>query len=273
MLLCLTSLLRYTHPPTGRADRSRDSICIVIRYAIPDLSVWISADVLTYKADTMPSTTGLALLHRTSLFDPTSSQPSASSLPTTWSLPTSYRVALLLNAFIILVFAGVVIWLTLYLRRRRTHTGNLDLPSIRYSQEEEEEESLLRSPKHKGLEITIRELSVDEKMRMRGPLSPALSLAGSERRKKGHVRWTSSVQGGEVFGLGDPSEDEDEHITSEVEVVMVAERGVKKEVSVKEDMKCRCRGRRHPECWRFEISFEGDVPTLGEEREEVVRRK
>lgn len=88
-----------------------------------------------------------------------------------------------------------------------------------------------------------------------GIMSPSIFLKEGDRKnrkKKGHIRWTPSVQGGEVFGI-------------------VASAGTNGEG--KEGKKCKCKGRRHPGCWRFELEFEGDMPVLGEEREEGMGRE
>lgn len=86
-----------------------------------------------------------------------------------------------------------------------------------------------------------------------GILSPSIRTPGTGR-KRGHVRFTPSVTGGEAFGIPDVEK--------------------KKEKSEeRKEQKCKCRGKRHPGCWRFDLHFEdGTRPVLGEEREEGMGR-
>ena len=86
-----------------------------------------------------------------------------------------------------------------------------------------------------------------------GILSPSIRTPGTGR-KRGHVRFTPSVTGGEAFGISDGGK-------------------AREKSEERKEQKCKCRGKRHPGCWRFDLHFEdGSRPVLGEEREEGMGR-
>ncbi|KAH7333236.1 hypothetical protein BKA65DRAFT_41817 [Rhexocercosporidium sp. MPI-PUGE-AT-0058] len=236
------------------------------------------------------------LLPRTTLFhtppstaqQPPSSEPS-SSWSFTSSLPVSYRVAIFLDASILLLTLAILIGAILYIRNRRpaphnhdhTHDRNRNhnvktrnrVGILRSRMSSEEEETLLQSKETYSDErsVSVQEVSGRARCRSRstskstadreiggfvigGGAAGAGIVRGAgdkEKKKKGHVRWTPSVQGGEAFGIP--------------EVGGKSKQGV-------DGKKCKCRGRRHPGCWRFEMKFEGVKPILGMEREEGLGR-
>ncbi|KAK0111155.1 hypothetical protein ONS95_001532 [Cadophora gregata] len=237
------------------------------------------------------------ILPRTTLFHTPSTSPQSetqpqdqtpSSSPDSWSLPASYRVAIFLNASILIFILAIILGLILYIRNRRptSHQLRKSHKALSHrSQKEEEEETLLESKDAYSDSDSISRSSggergvgagageMTEKKRPRpihiplpgpgtfspvGILSPSIRTPG-EKRKRGHVRWTPSVQGGEVFGI--------------LEGDGAGAGKAKEKEKEKVEKKCKCRGKRHPGCWRFDLHFEdGARPVLGEEREEGLGR-
>jgi hypothetical protein len=115
--------------------------------------------------------------------------------PTSWrlgkQLPVSYRVAIAVDAFVLLITICSLVLLGVYIRRQYTkrmmgllHGHDAEYGFDDSSSEDEgdlKEEEAGRGVKDRGVKI-------------------------GERKKKGHVRWTSSVVGMGVFVEWDVSE-------------------------------------------------------------------
>ncbi|KAK2629751.1 hypothetical protein QTJ16_000571 [Diplocarpon rosae] len=141
------------------------------------------------------------LLHRIPLFSSPSSQGSTPS--TQWVMPNSYRVAIFLDASILLLILVIILGVMLYVQRRKAPSH------IRRRCEgiDAEEEMLL--------ELKVEDEADNSKRKEMSEKTPCASAGVSivreagkckekeGKKKKGHVRWTPSVQGGEVFGIMD----------------------------------------------------------------------
>ncbi|KAL5330726.1 hypothetical protein ACEPPN_000246 [Leptodophora sp. 'Broadleaf-Isolate-01'] len=238
------------------------------------------------------------ILPRTTLFhtgppsttqQPPASAPSSESWSFTTSLPVSYRVAIFLDASILLFTLAILIGAVLYIRNRRPAPHNLNLPHnhnhnrngglglkprsrasggiLRHSMGSvEEEETLLQSKEIYSDDRAVPQMSERLRSRSRsksksksvqdeveeGGAAVGGSVKGAgEKKKKGHVRWTPSVQGGEAFGIS----------------------GVGRKGRGVYEKRCNCRGRRHPGCWRYEMKFEGGKPVVGETEEGYGRER
>ncbi|KAL2065812.1 hypothetical protein VTL71DRAFT_3482 [Oculimacula yallundae] len=168
--------------------------------------------------------------------------PSPESWSFTTSLPVSYRVAIFLDASILLLTLAILLGAIIYLRNRkpahllpqnRNHNlSPLPNPKGRNRGGRDEEQTLLRE----GGDY------FDESLRPVPQMGEILKVGGErviagivrskgEKKKKGHVRWTDSVQGGEGFGESGNGHG-------------MGKRG--------EDSKCNCKGWRHPGCGPIE---------------------
>ncbi|PVH75233.1 hypothetical protein DL98DRAFT_14041 [Cadophora sp. DSE1049] len=251
----------------------------------------------------LPRTT---LFHTPSTSPDTQSQPqnqnqTPPSSPESWSLPASYRVAIFLDASILLFIFAIILGLILYIRNRRPtphqlHRSRQSHKPLSSSIQDDEEETLLESKDaysdsdldlDSAARLGGRDKSTSEMSEKKRPgpiripmpgtfspvgiLSPSIKTPGTGR-KRGHVRWTPSVQGGEVFGIlegegGGNEGEKGKEKAGEGKDGSIEGKGKQKE------KKCKCRGRRHPGCWRFELHFEdGARPVLGQEREEGMGR-
>lgn len=175
--------------------------------------------------------------------------PSSESWSFTTSLPVSYRVAIFLDASILLLTIAILLGAILYIRNRRPAPRSFPRKDLRIttpiikvkspgagSSGGEEQEGLLYH------DLKTPQMSEMPTTPLSGILSPGLGPgAGNteKRKKKGHVRWTPSVEGGEAFGI--PGRNN----------LYVKGKDGNGDTSA-----CNCRGRRHTGCWRFEVYFQ-----------------
>ncbi|CAL3968244.1 unnamed protein product [Diplocarpon coronariae] len=202
------------------------------------------------------------LIHRTSLFSsPSSSSPNGSPPSTKWIMPNSYRVAIFLDASILLLILFIVLGVVLYVRRRkapfvnRRRCGGVDA-----------EEEMLLEHKVEDEPDNKKRKEMSEKIAGAGACVSIVREAGKAmekegkkkegKKKKGHVRWTPSVQGGEVFGIMDV-----------VKEIVYGSGNKDVEEAGKEGMQCACGGRRHIGCWRHGLDSASAVPALKLEKE------
>ncbi|CZT45683.1 uncharacterized protein RSE6_06014 [Rhynchosporium secalis] len=178
----------------------------------------------------------------------------------TTSLPISYRVAIFLDAFILFLTLAILVGALLYLRnrgptpymlsRQRNHNLSPD-PKARSrgaGRGMDEEQTLLivgysdeRPKKEMGELVKASEDKI--------VVGIVKGLGG--KKKKGHVRWTPSVQGGEAFGIPDNYNGKGKG---------------------KEDvLNCNCGGVMHAACGRYEVKS-GSRKEVGGERKDGASR-
>jgi hypothetical protein len=150
----------------------------------------------------------ISLHMRMAMDMPDSPQPSSTSSPsattsTTWSslhssLPVSYQVAIALDAFVLFITFTALLLLAVYIRRQIARRKALESDDLEMKCcGDEGRDSLCndRAPVHEGRKSKTSVLL--GKLRRSG-LSQGGDRNGGEekttRMKKGHVRWTSSVE-------------------------------------------------------------------------------
>ncbi|EKD15635.1 uncharacterized protein L3040_006017 [Drepanopeziza brunnea f. sp. 'multigermtubi'] len=181
---------------------------------------------------------------------PPQSPPPAPSPPPQWVLPKSYRVALCLDASILLLTFVILIGAVLYLRRRGP------IPNYRRI---EEEETLLFSHVDDAKDPMMttdmderEDTAMDEKVEKEE--AAAAAVAQEEGRKKKQKRGHLRLEAPRIV-IWD----------AETGSTMADEEEVEREEAEREEAgrwtTCTCRGRIHPACWWFELEYK--VPEDG----------